>query len=94
MRGVAVSRYASDLQDIERDMGALSNKLQCGEYEYRDVKSFLQEVQEAQSLLSDLSSEAEDYLEQGTPSAGEAGRLGEMLGWVDDALMPARLQHV
>lgn len=78
-------KIEESLTDIEREVGRMSNILQCGEYDYKQLKNELQNLQELMSQLSDLIGSCEDWLEQAVVGTRMSGRVEEQLGSIEDA---------
>lgn len=78
-------KIEESLADIEREVGRMSNVLQCGEYTAQELKSEHQTLKELISDLSDLQGSCEDWLEASTIGTRMAARVEEQLGSIEDA---------
>ena len=75
----------NDLAEIERDVGSMSMFLQAGEYELKDLKSNLQNLQELLVALAELRNGNEDWLGNNEEGSREYRKVEEETGAMDDA---------
>lgn len=75
----------SKLAGIERDAGAMSMFLQCGEYDYKELKSNLQNLQELLEQLAELRSSNEDWLESNQCGTRKYSKIEQQTGAMEDA---------
>lgn len=75
----------NDLADIERDVGAMSMFLQCGEYTVKDLRGRHQDLKQLIDQLADLRSENEDWLENNVDGTRKYAKVEEETGALEDA---------
>lgn len=73
------------LVDTEREVGRMSNVLQCGEFTLRDLKSEHQTLKELIDNLSDLTGSCEDWLDNHAEGTRKYGQVEEQAGAIEDA---------